>query len=240
MAGPKGDAPPGAGTIQRAEEGGGATPTGSGLTRRELFQGLGAAAVVGGVLGDGRRARAATTPGGPEVLGPGKVPLKLTVNGVERALSVEPRTTLLDALRLELDLTGAKPVCDRGACGACTVLIDGDPVVSCMMLALDTQGHTIATVEGLAEDGKLSPLQQAFVEYDALQCGFCTPGMLMACTAVLAQHPRPTADDVKHGVAGNLCRCGTYPKVVAATLAAAGQSSPAGQTGQTGQTRKGG
>jgi xanthine dehydrogenase YagT iron-sulfur-binding subunit len=235
MAGAKSDAPPGADTSQQAEEGGGATSSGSGLTRRELFQGLGAAAVVGGMLGDGRRARAATNPGGPEVLGPGKVPLKLTVNGTERALAVEPRTTLLDALRLELDLTGAKPVCDRGACGACTVLIDGDPVVSCMMLALDAQGRAIATVEGLAEGDKLSPLQQAFVEHDALQCGFCTPGMLMACTAVLVQHPKPTAEDVRRGVAGNLCRCGTYPKVVSATLAAAGQSSPAGPAGRAGK-----
>ncbi|HEX2574001.1 MAG TPA: (2Fe-2S)-binding protein [Polyangia bacterium] len=235
MAGAKSDAPPGAGTSsQHAEEGGAATPPGGGLTRRELFQGLGAAAVVGGMLGDGRRARAATNPGGPEVLGPGKVPLKLTVNGSERALAIEPRTTLLDALRLELDLTGAKPVCDRGACGACTVLVDGAPVVSCMMLALDAQGRTIATVEGLAQGDKLSPLQQAFVEHDALQCGFCTPGMLMACAAVLAQHPKPTAEDVRRGVAGNLCRCGTYPKVVSATLAAAGPSSPTGRTGQGG------
>jgi xanthine dehydrogenase YagT iron-sulfur-binding subunit len=236
MAGAKSDAPPGAGTSsQQAEEGGGATSTGSGLTRRELFQGLGAAAVVGGMLGEGRRARAATNPGGPEVLGPGKVPLKLTVNGIERAVSVEPRTTLLDALRLELDLTGAKPVCDRGACGACTVLIDGAPVVSCMMLALDAQGRIIATVEGLAEGDKLSPLQQAFVEHDALQCGFCTPGMLMSCAAVLSQHPKPTAEDVRRGVAGNLCRCGTYPKVVSATLAAAGNSSDrAPRSGQGG------
>src|SRR5262249_32384743 len=155
------------------------------------------------------------------LLGPGKVKIKLNVNGVERALEIEPRTTLLAALRDSLGLTGAKPVCDRGACGACTVHLGGEPVCSCMLLALDARGKPITTIEGLEHKGQLAPIQQAFIEHDALQCGFCTPGMIMSCQALLHRTPDPTLDDVKAAVAGNLCRCGTYPKVFAATMAAA-------------------
>jgi aerobic-type carbon monoxide dehydrogenase small subunit (CoxS/CutS family) len=196
----------------------------TGLSRRELFRRVGGGAILTGLAGSTALADAlapTSALAGAEVLGPGKVAVKLEVNGQLRALEVEPRTTLLEALREGLDLTGAKPVCDRGSCGACTVHLDGEPVVSCLLLALDAVGHKVRTVEGLARAGELAPIQEAFVEKDALQCGFCTPGMLMSCQALLEHKPNPTLDDVKHAVAGNLCRCGTYPRVFAATLAAA-------------------
>jgi len=132
--------------------------------------------------------------------------------------------TLLEALRGPLGLTGAKLVCDRGACGACTVHLDGAPVNACMMLAIDARGHEIITVEGLGTPARMHPVQRAFVESDALQCGFCTPGMVMSVTAALAANPAPTLDDVKHAVAGNICRCGTYPHVFKAALAAAAKA----------------
>jgi xanthine dehydrogenase YagT iron-sulfur-binding subunit len=142
------------------------------------------------------------------------------VNGQNKPVEVEPRVTLLDALRQDLDVTGAKRVCDRGTCGACTMLVDGKPVYACTMLAIDAQGAKITTVEGLATSG-LHPLQQAFVDHDGLQCGFCTPGFVVACKAFLDKHPRPTREDVEHGLGGNLCRCGTYAGIREAVLAAA-------------------
>jgi xanthine dehydrogenase YagT iron-sulfur-binding subunit len=144
------------------------------------------------------------------VHGPGKVPVSLTVNGKKMSAELEPRVTLLDALRDQFNLTGAKRVCDRGACGACTVLVDEKPVYSCNILAIDVQGHEITTIEGLDQGERLTAVQQAFVDNDAQQCGFCTPGFVVATTAFLAKHPKPTADDVRHGLSGNLCRCGTY------------------------------
>ncbi|HJZ86225.1 MAG TPA: (2Fe-2S)-binding protein [Polyangia bacterium] len=193
-----------------------------GLTRRELFRSLGGGALVGGLVPAGALFRTlAPPPAGVQVLGPGKVTITLRVNGTDKKLEVEPRTTLLTALREDLDLTGSKLVCDRGSCGACTVHLDGQPVCACMLLAVDAQGRAITTIEGLARGEELAPIQQAFVDYDALQCGFCTPGMIMSCAALLLHNASPTLDDVKHAVAGNLCRCGTYPKVFEATLAAA-------------------
>jgi aerobic-type carbon monoxide dehydrogenase small subunit (CoxS/CutS family) len=159
--------------------------------------------------------------GGAPVVGPGPVPVTLRVNGKEYAIQVEPRRTLADVLRSELGLTGTKIGCDRGACSACTVWMDGTPVVSCLTFALDAAGREVTTIEGLARGDALHPVQEAFVEHDAMQCGFCTPGMVMSCAALLQRNPRPTLDDVKGAVSGNLCRCGTYPKVFAATLAAA-------------------
>ena len=159
---------------------------------------------------------------GPAVVGPGVAAVTLRVNGSERRLNVEPRTTLAEALRFELGLTGTKVVCDRGSCSACTVWLDGTPVCSCMTLAVDVGGRAVTTIEGLApEGGALHPVQEAFVKYDALQCGFCTPGMVMSCAALLARNPSPTLEDVVAATSGNLCRCGTYPKVFEATLAAA-------------------
>ena len=156
------------------------------------------------------------------VLGPGKVPITLNVNGKPMKAELEPRGTLLDALRGQFDLTGAKRVCDRGACGACTVLMDGKPVYACSVLAIDAQNAKITTIEALAEGDKLSPVMQAFVEQDAQQCGFCTPGFVVATTAFLQKHPKATADDIRHGLSGNFCRCGTYNGIRAVALAQTG------------------
>ena len=155
------------------------------------------------------------------VVGPGPVAFTLNVNGVPRSVFVEPRTTLAEVLRGPLDMTGTKIGCDRGACAACTVWLDRLPVLSCMILAIDVGDREIMTIEGLARDGDLHPVQSAFIAHDAMQCGFCTPGMVMSCAALIEQKPEVTLDDVKAATSGHLCRCGTYPHVVAATLAAA-------------------
>jgi carbon-monoxide dehydrogenase small subunit/xanthine dehydrogenase YagT iron-sulfur-binding subunit len=158
---------------------------------------------------------------GPPVVGPGSVPVTLKINGVTRALQVEPRTTLAEALRGPLGLTGTKIACNRGACSGCTVWLDGATISSCMMLAVEVDGRSVTTIEGLAKGDQLHPVQAAFIEHDALQCGYCTPGMVMSTAALLVHTPDPTAGDVKKAISGHLCRCGTYPHVVAATLAAA-------------------
>jgi aerobic-type carbon monoxide dehydrogenase small subunit (CoxS/CutS family) len=196
--------------------------SGSRLTRRGFLKGVGGGLTATGVLSSAvltapERAEA----GSAAVLGPGKVPLTLKVNGQRRKVEVEPRVTLLSALRDHLDLTGSKLVCDRGECGGCTVLLDGKPVYACMMLAVDAQGKSITTVEGLAKGERLDPVQKAFVEHDALMCGFCTPGFVMSVRALLDRNPNPSLDDVKRACSGNICRCGTYPKVFDAALAAA-------------------
>ncbi|GBC81669.1 Putative xanthine dehydrogenase YagT iron-sulfur-binding subunit [bacterium HR10] len=156
-----------------------------------------------------------------KVFGPGKVPMTFTINGKTYRAELEPRVTLLDALRNEFDLTGAKRVCDRGTCGACTVLLDGKPVYACSVLAIEAQGKAITTVEGLLQEGRLHPIQQAFIENDALQCGFCTPGFVVACKALLDRTPNPTPEDLVRGLGGNLCRCGTYVGIRAAIAQAA-------------------
>lgn len=153
--------------------------------------------------------------------GPNKVPLMLTVNGRKQELDVEPRRTLVEALRVDLGLTGTKVACEMGNCGACTVLVNDTPVYSCLTLALDCAGKTIATVEGLSDAGELHTLQAAFVREDALQCGFCTPGQLMAAYALLQQTPHPTEQEVLEGMSGNLCRCGAYRGIMRAVLSAA-------------------
>lgn len=144
------------------------------------------------------------------IYGPGKTPMTLTVNGKKMSAEVEPRVMLLDVLRDEFNLTGAKRVCDRGTCGACTVLLDGKPAYACSILAIDAQAHQITTIEGLNQGEALTPIQQAFVDNDAQQCGFCTPGFVVATTAFLEKHPQPTAEQVRSGLSGNICRCGTY------------------------------
>jgi xanthine dehydrogenase YagT iron-sulfur-binding subunit len=199
------------------------------VTRRGFLKGAGLTAAGAAILESGLvGASGATKTEAPIVVGPGRVSLMLRVNGANRRVDVEPRTTLAEALRFELGLTGTKVVCDRGSCSACTVWLDDTPVCSCMTLALDAMGHSVTTIEGLAENDVLHPVQEAFIEYDALQCGFCTPGMIMSCAALLKRNSNPTLEDVKTATSGNLCRCGTYPKVFEATLAAAQGSKKKG------------
>lgn len=197
----------------------------SGLTRRSFLKGAGVGtASLSALHFSPVVTQAEDRPEIPPLLGPSPVPVRLEVNGQTHTVNVEPRLTLADVLRDYLDLTGTKVICDRGACGGCTVLFDNEPVVSCMLLAIAAQGKSIRTVEGLALGAEqLDPLQEAFISHDALQCGFCTPGMLMSCRALLDRIRQPTLDEIKTAVSGNLCRCGTYPHVFMAVLAASGQ-----------------
>ena len=146
--------------------------------------------------------------------------ITFTVNGDVYALYVEVGKTLVDLLREDLELTGTKKGCDRGDCGACTVLIDGDLVNACLVLAVEIDNKDITTIEGLAKDGILDPVQQAFIDHGAIQCGFCTPGLILAAKAFLKQNPQATTEEIKHALAGNLCRCGGYNSIVRATLSA--------------------
>ena len=191
-----------------------------GLSRRNFLKVSGISLSVPLVLGH-RVVKAAGAD--VKIFGPGKVPISLTINGKIRTANVEPRVTLLEALRNDLDITGAKRVCDRATCGACTVIIDGKSSYSCSVLALEAQGKQITTVEGLGEGDKLHPIQQAFIDNDAQQCGFCTPGFVVACKAFLDKNPNPTPEQVQKGLGGNLCRCGTYMGIRAAVMQAAKQ-----------------
>jgi aerobic-type carbon monoxide dehydrogenase small subunit (CoxS/CutS family) len=199
------------------------------VSRRGFIKGVGTglvgSALLGGVADEAQQAEAAAT---SETMGPGPVPLTLNINGQDRKVTAEPRTTLLNVLRNDLDLTGTKLVCDRGSCGACTVMVDGKTAYSCMMLAVDAAGKKITTVEGLAPSGGLDPVQAAFVEKDALMCGFCTPGFVMSVRALLNKIKKPTLDEVKEACSGNICRCGTYPRVFEAALAAAEHAQKGG------------
>jgi len=194
-----------------------------GVSRRTFLKTFGATAVTAATLGVGNVAEGLAQANAERPRGPGEVPVTLTVNGEKRSLSLEPRTTLLEALRTNAGLTGAKEACDRATCGACTVLVNETPVYACSMLAIEAQGAEITTIEGIARDGRLSALQQAFVDKDGLQCGYCSPGMVMVLTALLRKNPHPTEADVKRACAGNLCRCGSYPRIFAAALSASGQ-----------------
>lgn len=161
---------------------------------------------------------------------PDRHPVDLTVNGVPRSVEVSSSRTLLDALRWDLDLTGSKECCAEGECGACTVLIDGRAVNSCLVLAVEAGGMTVTTIEGLEERGRLHRLQDAFLETGAVQCGFCIPGMVMAGQALLADNPHPSVAEIREGLAGNLCRCAGYQRIVAAVQRAAGDG-PANSAG---------
>ena len=146
--------------------------------------------------------------------------ITLTVNGEPYEALVKPNSTLLDVLRDQLELTGSKRGCDAGDCGSCTVIMDGRPVNACLVLALKAKGREVTTIEGLAEGTQLHPIQEAFVEYGAIQCGFCTPGMVLSAKALLDRNPKPTEEEIKSGIAGNLCRCTGYIKIVEAIQAA--------------------
>jgi aerobic-type carbon monoxide dehydrogenase small subunit (CoxS/CutS family) len=156
-----------------------------------------------------------------------RYPVELTVNGTPRLIEVASSETLLDALRWELDLTGSKECCAEGECGACTVLVGGRAVNSCLVLAVEAGGMEVTTIEGLEEAGRLNRLQDAFLETGAIQCGFCIPGMVMAAEALLAENPQPSPDEVREGLAGNLCRCAGYQRIVAAVQLAAGVDAEA-------------
>ncbi len=189
------------------------------FSRRDFLKGA-SVAVSGGLLITEAQA-APKAPGAEAVAGPGRVAITLKINGKPQKVNVEPRVTLLDALRDYLDITGAKKVCDRGVCGACTVIMDGKPVYACNLLAIQAEGHDIVTVEGLSHGDQLHPVMTAFIEHDGQQCGFCTPGFVVACKAFLDKHPNPTMDEIEEGLGGNLCRCGTYAGIRPAVLAAA-------------------
>ncbi len=183
-----------------------------GLSRRSFLSTGAAAPVAAAVLGAAPVARAQ-----PADQASGSVPMTLRVNGQPRSFRADVRTTLLDALREQIGLTGTKKGCDHGQCGACTVHVDGRRVLGCLMLAASAQGREVATIEGLtAPDGALHPMQQAFIDHDAFQCGYCTPGQIMSAVACVAEGHAETADDIREYVSGNLCRCAAYPNIVAA------------------------
>jgi xanthine dehydrogenase YagT iron-sulfur-binding subunit len=161
-------------------------------------------------------ASTAARPSGKRIPTPDKMSVSLTVNGKETQLNIAPWTTLLDALREHLDLTGTKKGCDHGQCGACTVLVDGRRVNSCLTLAVMKAGADVVTIEGLASNGALHPLQQAFVDHDAFQCGYCTPGQICSAAGLIAEGKAKTPDDIRELMSGNICRCAAYPNIVAA------------------------
>jgi xanthine dehydrogenase YagT iron-sulfur-binding subunit len=194
--------------------------TPGGVSRRDFIKGVGTGALGTAVI--------------PQLFGQDTIPTKkgrvpvydkktiaLTVNGRPQTVLVAANETLIDVLRDRLELTGAKRPCDRGECGGCTVILDGSPVYACMVLAIRADGKSVTTVEGLARGEKLHPVQEAFIEHDGYQCGFCTPGFIMTTTAFLAKNPSPTPDEIKLALSGNLCRCGNYAKIYKAVAAAA-------------------
>ena len=194
-----------------------------GITRRDFIKGTGAAITSAAVPNAGLGAAAKTARGGMNERATGwdPVAISINVNGLQRTVEIEPQATLAEVLRGPLNLTGTKIGCDRGACSACTVWVDRVPVASCMMLAADVGERKVVTIEGLAHGDKLHPVQAAFIEHDAVQCGFCTPGLVMSCAALVENNHNPSLEDVKAAISGHLCRCGTYPHVFAATLDAA-------------------
>src|SRR6476646_1595729 len=188
------------------------------LSRRNFLKSTGVVSIAATVIAP---AGLDAQPGVREV-GPGDVAVRLTVNGRPVNLMIEPRVTLLDALRMRADLTGNKRVCDRGTCGACTMLVDGRPVYSCSTLAIDVQGKQIRNIDSLANGQTLHPVQQAFCDKDALMCGFCTPGFIMASVGLLEKYPNPTPEQIKKGLDGNICRCGTFPRIFEAVSSVKG------------------
>lgn len=196
----------------------------SGVSRRSFMQTLGASAAAASITSSAQALESRPSlKREPGVEGPGPIDIVLDVNGQPRRLRVEPSTTLLEALRLQIGLTGTKEICDRGSCGGCCVILDGKLVNACMMFAADAAGAKLTTVEGLANGGALHPVQEAFIRHDALQCGYCTPGFLVASAWLLKETPKPSLDQIKKALSGNICRCGTYTNVFNAVLEASGQ-----------------
>jgi xanthine dehydrogenase YagT iron-sulfur-binding subunit len=196
------------------------SPAGINFNRRNFLKSAGVAGLAETVV----RPDEAAAQSGPAVVGPGEIPVRLNVNGRTIDLMIEPRVTLLDALRMRANLTGNKRGCDRGACGACTMIVDGRTVYSCSTLAVEVQGKQVRTVDGLANGSELHPVQQAFCEKDALMCGFCTPGFVMASVSLLEKHPNPTPEQIKKGLDGNICRCGTFSRIFEAVSSVKGAS----------------
>jgi xanthine dehydrogenase YagT iron-sulfur-binding subunit len=190
------------------------------VSRRNFLKTAGVGSLATAVTSVGVAEVAAQS--GPAAIGPGDVPVTLMVNGKRLDLRIEPRVTLLNAIRNRADMTGNKRVCDRGACGACTMIVDGRTVYSCSTLAIEVQGKQIRTVDGLANGATLHPVQQAFVDQDGLMCGFCTPGFVMATVALLERTPNPTLDQAKKGLDGNICRCGTFSRIFEAVSSVKG------------------
>ena len=189
------------------------------VNRREFLKSAGVVSAVSAVAAP---PEAEAQAAGVRPVGPGEVPVSLMVNGKRLDLKIEPRVTLLDALRMRADITGNKRGCDRGACGACTMIVDGRAVYACSTLAIEVQGKTIRNVDGLANGATLHPVQQAFCDKDALMCGFCTPGFIMASVALREKHASPTPEQIKKGLDGNICRCGTFSRIFEAVSSVKG------------------
>ncbi|MBA2457985.1 MAG: (2Fe-2S)-binding protein [Gemmatimonadales bacterium] len=188
------------------------------FARREFLQTIGAAA--GGAAAIGAMPGMSPEPPSPQRAAASAVPVTLTVNGTEHRLDLDPRASLLDTLRERLHLSGTKKGCDRGECGACTVHVDGRRILSCMTLAIMQQRRAITTIEGLGQGGELHPVQRAFIEHDAFQCGFCTSGQIMSAVACIREGHAESAEEIREWMSGNLCRCSAYPNIVAAVQAA--------------------
>jgi xanthine dehydrogenase YagT iron-sulfur-binding subunit len=197
------------------------------ISRRNFLRGVGASAVVGALAKAAAAAQSVESLDDQKPVGPEPERLVLRVNGSKYEVEVEPRVTLLDVLRNRLQLTGTKEVCDRATCGACTVLLNGQPVYSCMKLAIEVEAQEITTIEGLGTPDNLTPIQRAFVECDAMMCGYCTPGFVMSLTALFNAKSNPTVEEIKKACSGNLCRCGTYPHIFKAAqrVAESGRST---------------
>jgi aerobic-type carbon monoxide dehydrogenase small subunit (CoxS/CutS family) len=194
--------------------------TGIDVNRRSFLKSAGVAGLAETIVTRGEAAGQS----GPAAVGPGEIPIRLNVNGRNFDLTIEPRVTLLDAVRTRINLTGNKRGCDRGACGACTMIVDDHTVYSCSTLAIEVQGKQIRTVDGLANGNELHPVQQAFCDKDALMCGFCTPGFIMASVNLLEKHPNATPEQIKKGLDGNICRCGTFARIFEAVSSVKGVS----------------
>ncbi|MBX3381207.1 MAG: (2Fe-2S)-binding protein [Phycisphaeraceae bacterium] len=203
-----------------------------GFSRRSFIKTVGVSATVSTLSGIAEaHAAAREQERADAVQGPGPIAVAFTVNGKAAEVRVEPSVTLAEVLRLNLGLTGTKIICDRGSCGGCSVIVNGKLMNACMTLAFDVQGATITTVEGIAQGGKLDPVQESFLRHDGLQCGYCTPGFVVATRVLLNDVPKPTLDQIKKALGGNICRCGTYTNIFNAALEASGQAPIMDQKG---------